>query len=272
MSSGSNAIGPTAHYTGHVWARNGLSHPSLDTNEGRVLYSLWQPPMIAAQLIGAPTLEGALLARHAAIDAILEQAIAEGRVDQVVEVACGMSPRGWRFTERHPDLVYVETDLPSMVARKRRALERIGRPATHRVMELDVLTPGGLDDVVATLDPARGLAFVTEGLLSYLPRDAVLDLWRRFAETLAPFPAGLYAADLHVDSDTPRLAARAAETLLSAFVRGRVAVHFQTAGEAEQALRDAGFAEGHVRRAAEFPEAAAHRSGELVRIVEARPG
>lgn len=270
MSTGSDSISPTAHYTGHVWARNGLSHPALDTSEGRVLYSLWQPPMIAARLIGAPTLEGALLARHVAIDAILEAAIADGRVGQVVEVACGMSPRGWRFTERHPDLVYLETDLPSMAARKRRALERIGRPQTHRVAELDVLAPSGLDDVVATLDRTRGLAFVTEGLLSYLARDAVLDLWGRFASALNTFPDGLYAADLHVDADTPRLAARTAEALLSVFVRGRVAVHFATAGEGEEALREAGFAEAHVRRAADHPEAAEHRSGELIRIVEAR--
>ena len=29
MSSAS--VSPTAHYTGHIWARNGLSHPALDT-------------------------------------------------------------------------------------------------------------------------------------------------------------------------------------------------------------------------------------------------
>src|SRR5690242_16929077 len=27
LSRGSAAISPTAHYTGHVWGRNGLSHP-----------------------------------------------------------------------------------------------------------------------------------------------------------------------------------------------------------------------------------------------------
>jgi len=31
-------IGPTAHYTGYVWARNGLSHPELNTTEGRILF------------------------------------------------------------------------------------------------------------------------------------------------------------------------------------------------------------------------------------------
>src|SRR4051812_10702115 len=275
VSSGSESIGPTAHYTGHVWARNGLSHPALDTREGQVLYGLAEPPMLFARLIGAPTIEGFLLARHLAIDGVLERAISDGRVAQVIEVACGMSPRGWRFTERHPGLVYVETDLPAMAARKRTALERIGRGPNHRVMELDALAADGplsLGAVAGTLDTGAGLAIITEGLLSYLQRAAVLDLWQRYASTLSAFAGGLYFADLHVDADAPRLAARAFEAFLSAFVRGRVAVHFDTAGDAEQALRDAGFGEAHVRRASEYPEAAEHRSGELVRIVEARPG
>ena len=29
--SASESISPTAHYTGYVWARNGLSHPELET-------------------------------------------------------------------------------------------------------------------------------------------------------------------------------------------------------------------------------------------------
>ena len=51
-------------------------------------------------------------------------------------------------------------------------------------------------------------------MLSYLPRDAVLDLWSRFATTLGAFAEGLYIADLHIDADAPQLAARVAETLL----------------------------------------------------------
>src|SRR3954471_21407753 len=196
VSTGSDSIGPTAHYTGHVWARNGLSHPALDTHEGHLLYGLWQPPMIAARLIGAPTIESALLARHLAIDSVLERAIAAKAIAQVVEVACGMSPRGWRFTERHPGLVYVETDLPAMAERKRAALERIGRAGRdHRVMALDALKadgPQSLAAVAQTLDPDAGLAIITEGLLSYLPRDAVLALWDRFAATAGAFAGGIY--------------------------------------------------------------------------------
>ena len=46
--SGSNAISPTAHYTGYVWARNGLSHPALSTREGEVLFASLQPAMLAS--------------------------------------------------------------------------------------------------------------------------------------------------------------------------------------------------------------------------------
>lgn len=269
------AIGPTAHFTGYVWTRHGLSHPELETLEGRVLYTTWRAATLGPSLLGGPTIESFLLARHLAIDAVLEREIAAGRVGQILEVAAGMSPRGWRFTERHPELVYVETDLPGMAARKREALERIGRPPGHRIVELDALAtdgPRSLAHVAAAeLDPGLGLAIVTEGLLSYLGRDAVLDLWVRFADTLARFPAGAYAADLHVDSDAPWLAARVFEAALSAFVRGRVAVHFATAADAEEALRAAGFATAHVVEAASLPGVEDRLESRRVRIVDAAP-
>jgi O-methyltransferase involved in polyketide biosynthesis len=266
------SIGPTAHYTGQVWARNGLSHPELDTLEGRVMHAATAPATTAGRIIGAPTLETLLLARHLVIDALLEDAIAGGRVGQVLEVASGMSPRGWRFTERHPDLVYVEADLPGMAARKRAALERIGRPPGHRVAELDALADGGplsLDAVTSGLDRAHGLAVVTEGLLSYLPREAVLTLWRRFAETIAGFPGGLYLSDLHVETDVAAPLARAFEAALSVLVRTPVSVHFADAGEARDALLAAGFATARVFRASEHPAAPRRPGADRVQIVEA---
>src|SRR3989440_11894372 len=96
-SSSSDAISPTAHYTAYVWARNGLSHPALSTAEGRVLFESLRPLMIATGALRGVSLEAYLLARHRAIDALLERAIERGDVSQVIEVACGLSPRGWRF-------------------------------------------------------------------------------------------------------------------------------------------------------------------------------
>jgi hypothetical protein len=180
MSNG-ESISPTAHYTGYVWARNGLSHPELETVEGRLMYESLRVPMAAAEVLGRGTLERYLLARHRAIDLLLERAIERDGVTQVIEAAAGLSPRGWRFTERHPELVYIEGDLPGMVERKREALERMGSLSDrHRVVELDVLRPrgkGSLSGVARGLDKQAGLAIITEGLLSYLPRDAVDGAW-----------------------------------------------------------------------------------------------
>ena len=89
-------------------------------------------------------------------------------------------------------------------------------------------------------DHGDGLAIVTEGLLGLPPTDAVRGLWRRFARTLDGFPAGLYISDLHLGGAvTPPV--RAFRLALSAFVRGRVYLHFSDAAEAERELVAAGF-------------------------------
>jgi O-methyltransferase involved in polyketide biosynthesis len=213
------------------------------------------------------------MARHAVLDAVLAEAVAEGRVGQVVEIAAGMSPRGWRFTSRFPDLVYVEADLPGMAARKRDALERIGRPERHRVVEVDALRdsgPGSLAALAEDLDPGAGVAVITEGLLSYLPRAAVLGLWARIAAMLSRFPGGSYLSDLHVRGDVDGVLAKAFGAGLSLFVRGRVGIHFADDAEAEAALLDAGFASAHVRPASEHPEGRDFRSAELAHVIDAR--
>ena len=268
-------IGPTAHYTGYVWARNGLSHPELATTEGRILFDSLQPAMLASRALGGPTLEAYLLARHRTIDALLESAIDRDEVSQVIEVAAGLSPRGWRFTQRHGGrLTYVEADLPEMAARKRAALERmVSLTDHHQVRVVDALKDDGPDSLVAVtadLDTRQGLAIITEGLLGYLPTDSVHGLWRRFASSLGEFPRGRYISDLHLGGAvTPQV--RAFRLLLSAFVRGRVYLHFDDAREAEAALTTAGFGSADVRRAMDVIAAGddRERGVRLANILEA---
>ena len=273
LRRGSEAISPTAHYTGHVWTRNALSHSALGTLEGRALFGALEPAMRLNKALGGTTLEGQLLARHRALDGLLERAIEEGGVSQVIEVACGMSPRGWRFSERYGDrLTYVEADLPAMAERKRRALERIGSISdTHRVVEFDALAeegPTSLAEIAAPLDRGRGLAIVSEGLLGYLPLPQVLDVWRRFADLLGEFAANRYLSDLHVATDTRGARVAAFRVVLSAFVRGRVYVHFADASGAESALSEAGFSSASVLKAAcHIP--VTDGTGERVQVVDA---
>jgi O-methyltransferase involved in polyketide biosynthesis len=272
--SGSEAISPTAHYTGYVWARNGLSHPELETIEGRLLFEWLRPAMIASDVLGVGTLEAYLLARHRAIDALLERAIEQGAVSQVIEVAAGLSPRGWRFTQRYPDrLTYIESDLPGMAERKRRALDRMGSLGErHRVSVLDALRddgPQSLAAVATELDPGQGLAIITEGLLGYLARDDVERLWERFASVLGSFvDTGTYISDIHLGSAAD-IHVRAFRFLLSMFVQGRVHLHFDVAEDVVSALRAAGFAATQVRPAAALAGEGSDRAALLAHILEA---
>jgi O-methyltransferase involved in polyketide biosynthesis len=278
--SDSDAISPTAHYTGQVWLRNGLSHPRLGTPQGQVLYDALHPMMVVSGMVGGPSLETYLLARHRAIDALLQRAIEEHGVSQVIEVAAGLSPRGWRFSQRYGDrITYIEADLPDMAARKRRALaQMLSLHDHHRVVDLDALRdagPGSLAELAASLDRAQGLAIITEGLLGYLDPDSVDGLWRRFARTLHEFRTGRYVSDLHLGS-VQDVAVRGFRVVLSAFVRGRVYLHFHDAAEGEAALREAGFDDAAVSPAyavisdGSSPQAGgADRGTRLAHILEA---
>jgi O-methyltransferase involved in polyketide biosynthesis len=245
-------ISPTAHYTGYVWARNGLSDPELETLEGRVLFESLRPWMGISGVLGRGTLESYLLARHKALDALLERDIEAGRVSQVIEVAAGLSPRGLRFVRRYGErLTYVEADLPGMASRKRAMLERIGAVSEHhRVEDVDALDDESFGALASQLDRTRGLVIITEGLLGYLEPDAVRELWRRFASTLASFAIGVYLSDIHI-GELQSAQVRLFRLLLSAFVRGPVHLHFGTPEEIVRTLTDAGFSDAEVRRAAD---------------------
>lgn len=275
--SGSARISPTAHYTGYVWYRHDLAHPAFRTWTGSMMFHALAPFNAVALRLGVPTLEGLLLARHRAIDHVLEQEVASGRIQQVIEIAAGLSPRGYGFVRRHGErITYVEADLPDMAARKQKILARTGQSgAHHRVVPLDALAESGplsLSALADTLDPSRGLAIVTEGLLVYFPGDAVQGMWRRFADTLSRFESGLYVSDLQLAAHNPGVG-RVFAGAVAAFVRGRLHFPFERESDAIAGLRRAGFGTAEIL----VPEAWVAPSGrpdvagaDVVRVIRAR--
>src|SRR5215218_1359539 len=101
MANQRSPISPTAHYTGAVWASNGLSHPAFHSAAGGLMYNAMRLPMAITKALGGTKLEELLLARHRLLDRRLERAIESGEVSQVIEIAAGLSARGWRFSRRY---------------------------------------------------------------------------------------------------------------------------------------------------------------------------
>lgn len=277
--SNTSRISPTAHYTGTIWARHGLSHPALAGALSPALFHLARPAVWAtAPLVGGLSLELALLQRHRLLDALLDRAIETRGVRQVVEIAAGLSARGLRVMERHAGrgLVYVEGDLPDMAARKRQATEGLRRPG-HHVIALNALVDEGPTSLrgatAALLDPGAPTALLTEGLLLYFSREQVEALWDRIGAFLAGFPSGVYLSDLIsgdiLESYPPvDLFFRA----LSVVARGRVRTHFDGPDEAVARLARAGFREVRAHEAADWRDRVdvpVARGPELQRYLEA---
>ena len=276
----SERISPTAYATGYFWYRHGLSHPALATEEGRRIDRIVRPMLFGTRLLGGYSLTALMLARHRGIDRVLGDAIEQGRVGQVIEIAAGLSPRGWdmkrRFGKR---LTYIETDLPQMVALKQRLLGDGGLlTPSHSVVELDALAESGPQSLAAlakTLDPNVGTAIVTEGLMNYLDPTTAQAVWRRIAATLKRFPQGIYLNDLYLKPRRVNPAAAAFGAFLQVFVRGRMHVHFRTDEEVAAVMKDCGFTDvvlHQPRTLRETQPYAAVRGGDSVLILEARTG
>lgn len=270
-------ISPTAYYTGAVWLQHHLSHPAFRTWQGQLFYHSLRLPMALSRRFGGPTLESFLLARHSIIDQQLHLAIQSGKVSQVIEIAAGLSPRGWRFCQHYGDGIrYIEADLAGMAAHKQRLLKAggLGRP-NHQVVTLNALRDDGEDSLQALtrqLDPKAGVAVITEGLINYFDTPTVTGMWQRFARAIKPFSYGLYLSDLHLDNLGNHRASRYVLPMLSRFVSGNVHLHFGSEAEAEQALRRAGFHQGRLlqpKQLAELLPACGVRGANLVRVIRA---
>lgn len=274
-----SSISFTALYTGHVWLRHGLSMPAFHTAGGSVLYHALAPFETVGRLVAGGNIRTFLLQRHYLIDHLLERAIREQGVDQVLEIACGLSPRGARFRARHPGLTCIEADLPGMAARKERLLEENGLlSARHRVVPVNVFEregPLALEAVLAQLDRSRPVVVITEGLVNYFPTEVIAGVWTRLAAALAAFPAATYLTDNYpLYRDHPlRRTMGALGRMLGTVSRSRVRFHFDSDDEARACFRAAGFAEVVIHDPPDYYAQTSmprSRGASFVRIIEAR--
>lgn len=256
----------------------------FETRRGWFLFNALRPMNFVYRQMGGSTLEGMLLARHQVIDQLLVEAIESGRVGQVIEVAAGLSPRGYRFSTRYREqgLRYIEGDLPDMVEQKRAVLAAGGLSGdNHHVVELNALNDDGPNSLASIgaeyLDPGVGTAIITEGLLGYFSLDDVRGMWRRFSSLLGAYPHGLYLSDLNHGGDANNMrGTKLFRTLLSAFARGQVYTHFDGGSdEAAAELEACGFSSAEIHNPQHFTEhlQLSHQSEPtVVRVIEARIG
>lgn len=269
-------ISPSAHYTGYVWYRHRLSEPAFATGFGRFAHAVLRPLTWGVREWSGLDLENILLQRHLLIDARVQAAIEAG-VCQVVEIACGLSPRGRRFVQRYPQLRYLEADLPGMAARKRLLLHNEGwLDGRHRVRGVDILAERGelsLAALFGELDRSQPVLVITEGLVNYFPLVPLEGFWSRLAEQLATFAQGRYLTELYPDlREHPRYRQlRWGIDVVGRLTRGGYWLHYRDEAAISAAFRSCGFDAVEVidpDRADVMLPAAARPS--MLRVIEAR--
>jgi len=275
-----SSISFTALYTGHVWYANGLSAPAFHTRRGSLFYHALAPFEYIGGKIAGGNIRTFLLQRHHLIDHLLRDAIENKGVTQVLEIACGLSPRGYRFREQYPDLNYVEADLPDMAARKHRLLSTEQRlNDKHRVVPLNIFSTEGVDalETVAgkSFDRSQPLLVITEGLVNYFSLESISPFWTRLQALLSQYPSGTYLTDNYpLFHDHPfHKTMKTLGGMLGAASRSQVSFHFGSDAEAKQQFKDCGFREVTIHN----PQDHYHhlpiphsRGNPFVRIIEAQ--
>ncbi len=276
-------ISITALHTGYTWYANNLSHEVFATKRGKMLYHSARPWMLLGNaVLGLSDLETSLLQRHILIDHLLEKAIRESGVKQVLELACGLSPRGFRFKQKlgFDDLLYVEADLPDMARRKKALLEKAGLLGdNHRVIPVNILEERGAMSLEGLakehLDPNVPTAVITEGIINYFDRETMTPLWGGIAKILGDFSGGVYISDNmpHQKRHIFYPVLRTWNWIVAALAQGRMHMHFNSDQETEEFFTEMDFRQAKVHSPEEYfgtlpiPES---RLPSFLKIIEAK--
>ena len=279
QSDDTASISFTGLYTGEVWRRNDLAPEWLGSSAGPWLYRGLMPMELATRALAGSNLKTILLQRHRIMDHLLEHWIREQGVRQVLEIASGLSPRGCRFKARFPELRYVETDMPEMAERKRRALAREGRLSnSHCVQPLNVFHTSGPESMEAVVDahfePGEPLVVITEGLTSYFTLADMQPFWQRVAMLGDRFPVTRYLMETYLlPSRGPfSRAIRTGADWLGRLSDSDVSFHFPDADAIHEQFTASGFSDVTVHDPADYRctlSLPTNRGDAVVRVVAA---
>tara|TARA_B100001971_G_C18267246_1_gene594457 strand:+ start:1380 stop:2264 length:885 start_codon:yes stop_codon:yes gene_type:complete len=118
------------------------------------------------------TLHYILRKRH--VEAISQQAIEEDGVTQVVMLGAGFDTLSWRFHKRYPHVNFIEIDHPATQKAKVAGLNPGGASNMH-FLSVDFAHQTLQHELshFAGFEPERKTLFICEGVMMYLPEQAV---------------------------------------------------------------------------------------------------
>lgn len=256
IATDTSRISISAHYTGYIWYKNGLSHPQFVTPMGRTAYWALKPMNAFMQAMVGASIDTFLMQRHLVLDHLVEQAIAEG-YEQIVELAAGLSSRGYLIKQAHPSIHYVEGDLPGMSARKADLLDQLGRQPGHITQPCNILDESGahsIESLLASLDKSKKTLIITEGLVNYFDLGTIRSVWSRMAVALKGFPQARYITEVYpkLEQHPSYKYVKVAQKVVGFFTQGEYPLHYNSNEEMTQGFLEDGFTQVSVTAPEEY--------------------
>ncbi|MGK3626472.1 class I SAM-dependent methyltransferase, partial [Acinetobacter sp. A11] len=226
---------------GYIWYQMGISHEALATTKGKSLAYLVHPIESWAEKYVGGSMRTTLKQRHTMLDHHLEQLIQESPDLQVLEIACGLSPRGWWFRQHYPSITYRELDLPDMAQTKQNALQQIEKNAPE-VLSVDLFTEA-FAQAFEVFAPNRPLVVISEGLINYFDKDLLKQLIQSIGHYGATFKKFHYLTDLYPEPIKNKLASIIwnSSKLLKLMSRSSFSFHFKSPQEVNDFFKDTEF-------------------------------
>ncbi|MBO6151200.1 MAG: class I SAM-dependent methyltransferase [Acinetobacter sp.] len=236
----------TAHYTGYIWYSMGISHPVFATSKGKMLAKLVHPLESWAEKFVGGSMRTTLKQRHSMIDQHLIQLIEQHPDLQVLEIASGLSPRGWNFRQKFPNIDYRELDLPDMARVKTQALQKIDCNSPE-VLSVDLFT-ADFEQAFQVFDPTRPLVVISEGLINYFNKNMLLQLLHAISHYGQNFKELHYLTDLYPEPVKNKLAKFiwGCSKLLKWMSRSAFSFHFVHPQQAQSFFQQAGFEQANI--------------------------
>lgn len=244
-------LGLSAHYTSHVWFKHGLSYAYLTTFAGRIAHLVLAPLNALFKLRGNANIDTFLLQRHQVINQQMQHLIDHHGVTQILELASGLSPRGLLTAQAYPEVDYIESDVPQMVAHKTELLKKGAKPDNLSLAPCFFMAQGeqvSIQQRLADCCLDKPTLIISEGLLNYFSTAQLEQEFKQIAQTLKSFKQGFYITDLYTDNRQHRYYAyaRFAQRIVGMLTGTNWQMLYQSDEQITQAFLQSGFAKTQV--------------------------
>lgn len=183
-------------------------------------------------------------ARYKAVD----WAIAQSESKQIVELASGLLPRGMVMSQ-NPDMIFVESDLPTMIHLKQQLVARIiGEPSNLFFHAIDAASqPSQLPVSTDYLRESEPVTLLCEGLLQYLTMSEKKQLFANIREMLSYYGGVWITPDLATKQNQLQIeehstpSQRLHQSIINTTGRSLVDNSFKDRAEIKQFVSEQGF-------------------------------